>query len=76
MARISTDVQADIDNLRRAIGTGARRVEFGSGVTRHITEFRSLADMQSTLAVLQAELSGLAGATAPSRVAYLEHGRD
>ena len=35
MARTALEIGKDIDNLKRARGSGARRVEFGSGATRH-----------------------------------------
>ena len=38
--------QADIDVLKRAIATGARRAEHGSGETRRVVEYRSLAEMR------------------------------
>lgn len=65
--------QTDIDRLKKAIGTGAKRVEFGSGETRRVQEFRSLAEMWSILAEMEAEV---AGANAPSRVAITEYSRD
>lgn len=76
MARSSTDIRADIDNLRKARGSGARRVEFGSGATRHVVDYRSLAEMDAALAGLEDELAALAGPPRPAaRVAYLEHDR-
>jgi hypothetical protein len=64
--------QADIDTLKAAIATGTRRVRFGAGPDSRETEFRSLAEMRSTLAMIEAEVSG-AGAT--PRVSYIEHCR-
>jgi len=50
--------QTDIETLKAAIATGAKRVAFGSGETRREQEFRSLAEMQNTLAQMEAEVSG------------------
>lgn len=50
--------QSDIDTLKQAIGTGTKRVEFGSGETRRVQEFRSLAEMQTILAQMEAEVTG------------------
>lgn len=77
MARSVLEITQDIDGLRKAIGSGASRVEFGSGATRHVTEFRTMAGMREALASLEAELAALTAPTsAPSRTAYIEHGRD
>lgn len=65
--------QADIDTLRAAIATGARRVKFGAGPDARETEFRSLSDMRATLAMIEAEVAGAAPAP---RVSYIEHRRD
>lgn len=56
--------QSDIDALKRAIATGAKRVRFGAGPDARETEFRSLDEMKRTLADMQAEVAGTA---APSR---------
>lgn len=50
--------QAEIDALRRAIATGATRVEFVSGDTRRVVEYRSLTDMRLILAEMEAQVSG------------------
>lgn len=50
--------QSDIDALKAAIGTGTKRVEFGSGETRRLQEFRTLAEMQAILAQMEAEVIG------------------
>jgi len=65
--------QSDIDALKEAIGTGAKRVVFGSGETRREQEFRSLEEMEKILANMQAEVLG---PQAPQRVAYAQHSRD
>ncbi|MEL6785704.1 MAG: hypothetical protein AAFO61_14920 [Pseudomonadota bacterium] len=45
--------QNDIDTLKQAIATGAKRVRF----KEHETEFRSVSEMQRTLADMQREVS-------------------
>ena len=65
--------QIDIDTLKAAIATGAKRVVFGSGETRREQEFRSLAEMKETLADMQAEVLG---PQAPSTTAFSQHSRD
>lgn len=65
--------QDDLDSLKKAIATGAKSVQFGSGDNAHRTEFRNLADMIATKAMIEAELS------APrftSTVSFVEHSRD
>lgn len=64
--------QADIDILRGAIGTGARKVRFGAGPDSRETEFRSLADMRSLLAEMEAAVNGT---QPPDRVSFIEHYR-
>ena len=76
MARTIESVRTEVDALRRAIGSGARRVEFGSGTTRHVTEYRSLDEMRTALSLLEAEISSLSGAGGAGRISYIEHGSD
>lgn len=64
--------QDDIDALKAAIASGARRVKFGSGPDSREVEYRSLADMRATLADMLAEMSP----ARPSPVSYVEHFRD
>lgn len=45
--------QADIDKLKTAIATGAKRVKFQG----HETEFRTLDEMKQTLADMEREVS-------------------
>jgi hypothetical protein len=54
--------QADLDALKAAIASGARKVIFGSGPDTRTVEYRSLNDMLATLALIAAEVSP---ATAP-----------
>jgi hypothetical protein len=64
--------QADIDALKAAIATGARRVKFGSGPDSREVEYRTLAEMRGTLADMVDE-----AATARfSPVTFAEHTRD
>lgn len=65
--------QADIDALKKALKTGARRVEFGSGETKRVVEYRSLAEIKQILADLEDEVAGPA---APGRTAYTQFDRD
>lgn len=68
-----TWTQADNAALKRAIKTGARRVEFGSGETRRVVEYRSLGEMKQILADMEEEV---AGSLAPSRTAITQFDRD
>jgi hypothetical protein len=63
---------ADRDALKKAIATGARRVKFGAGPDSREVEYRNLADMLSTLAVIERELMP----SPASAVGFAEHTRD
>lgn len=76
MARTALEIRADIDALRKARGSGARRVEFGSGATRHVVDYRSIPEMDAALAGLEAEIAALTAPRRVSRIAYLEHDRE
>ena len=65
--------QSDIDALKKAIATGARRVEYGSGETRRVLENRSLSELKDILAGMEAEVAGV---NAPQRVAITQYSRD
>lgn len=65
--------QSDIDTLKLAMATGTKRVEFGSGETRRVQEFRSLDEMERLLARMTGEVLG---AQAPQSTAYVQHSRD
>ncbi|WP_315729094.1 MULTISPECIES: phage head-tail joining protein [unclassified Bradyrhizobium] len=65
--------QDDIDALKAAIATGARRVKFGSGPDSREVEYRSRAEMIATLDDMVKEVSPSA---APPRVSYVRHCRD
>jgi hypothetical protein len=65
--------QADVDALRAAIASGALRAKFGSGPDSREVEYRNLADMNATLAMMIAEVSP---AVARPRVSVVQHCRD
>lgn len=67
--------QDDIDALKAAIATGALRVEFGSGPDKRVVEYRSLSDMNATLATISAEVNPTQTAQRP-RVSVVRHCRD
>lgn len=54
--------QSDVDELRRAIATGAMRVRYADG--REVT-YRTLAEMRETLTMMTDEVRG--GASGSSR---------
>jgi hypothetical protein len=62
----------DLANLKKAIATGAKSVQFGSGDNAHRTEFRTLAEMMAIKAEIERELAPR-GASA---ISYAEHRRD
>lgn len=45
--------ESDIASLKAAIATGALEVEFGAGPDRRKVRYRSLAEMQQTLAIME-----------------------
>ena len=65
--------QTDIDALKAAIATGALECEFGSGAERRKVKYRSLAEMRSILADMQAEVTP---ASVTSNTSFAEHSRD
>jgi len=54
-------VQADVDEIKRSISTGALSTTTRDGQT---LTFRSLADLMKTQAIMEAEVAGI---TAPNR---------
>lgn len=60
----------DIDTLRAAIATGARRVKFGSGPDAREVEYRTLSEMQAVLAQMVAEVTPQARKVSTSFVAH------
>lgn len=65
--------QTHIDALKEAIATGALEIEFGTGTERRHIKYRSLAEMQSTLDRMLAEVSPASVRPATS---FAEHVRD
>jgi len=49
--------QADVDTLKAAIATGARRVRFGAGPDAREVEYRSLEEMNRALGQMLGEIS-------------------
>lgn len=66
--------QADIDALKAAIGTGARKVVYRSSGEEREVIYRSQADMERALAMMVAEVTPSAAA-ATSRVSVARHNR-
>jgi hypothetical protein len=64
--------QNDIDELKAAIATGALRVRFGSGPDSREVTYRSLDQMRSILADMQAEVSPVR----VSPISYASFSRD
>jgi hypothetical protein len=65
--------QEDIDALKAAIATGAKKVKFGSGPDSREVEYRSRADMLATLDDMLAEVSP---SSAVPRVSFIRHSRE
>lgn len=65
--------QDDIDALKSALASGAKRVKFGSGPDSREVEYFSRADMIAQLDDMTKEVSP---ASAPPRVSYVRHSRD
>ncbi|WP_315734181.1 MULTISPECIES: phage head-tail joining protein [unclassified Bradyrhizobium] len=65
--------QDDIDALKAALATGARRVKFGSGPDSRDVEYQSRAEMLAQLSDMTREVTG----TAPAPfVSFVRHCRD
>ena len=62
--------QADIEKLRAAIATGAKRVRFGSGPDSREVEYRDLSEMKQVLADM---LTENAGTREPNRIVGAYH---
>lgn len=67
--------QSDIDALKKAMATGVKRVVFVSGETRREQEFHSLADMQTLLDRMEAEVADNTAGNSGGP-AYFAHSRD
>jgi hypothetical protein len=65
--------QDDIDALKAALASGARRVKFGSGPDSREVEYFTRAEMMAQLEDMTKEVSP---ATAVPRVSYVRHSRD
>jgi len=57
MARDLTEMQSDLDELRRAAASGALMIRHGE---KSVT-YRSMADLQVAISNLQTEIAGLSG---------------
>ena len=65
--------QSDIDTLKAAIASGARKVKYGYGPDAQEVEYRSLDEMRQVLADMLAEVNP---ASAPARLTFTEFRRD
>lgn len=64
--------QGDLDAIKEAIATGARRVKFGSGPDSREVEYRSLGEMLAVKSLIEAEVSP----PAFSPVTFVQHSRE
>jgi hypothetical protein len=55
------ELQDQLVRLRAARATGAARVEFVSGESRRVTEYKSDADMASAIADLEGRIAAFSG---------------
>lgn len=53
------ELQAQLEGLLKARATGVARVEFTSGETRRVTEYKSDADMAAAIADLERRIAAL-----------------
>lgn len=53
------ELQAQLSKIRTARASGAARVEFVSGETRRVTEYKSDADMAAAIADLERRIAAL-----------------
>lgn len=53
------ELQAQLSKLRNARATGAARVEFVSGETRRVVEYKSDADLAAAIADVERRLAAL-----------------
>lgn len=53
------DLQAQLAELRNARASGTARVEFVSGETRRVVEYKSDADLASAIADIERRIAGL-----------------
>ncbi len=64
--------QAQIDALRKAIATGAKRVVYEAGGEKRDTTYHSFDEMRRALAMMEQE----AGQVLRPRTTFVEHHRD
>lgn len=65
--------QDDIDALKAALASGARRVKFGSGPDSREVEYF---DREKMVAQLDDMIKEVSPSTAAPRVSYIRHSRD
>ena len=65
--------QSDVDALKKAIATGARAVVYQSGEERSEVQYKSLAEMRTALAMIEAEATP---AAKPLRATFVRFERD
>lgn len=53
------ELQTQLNGLLKARATGVARVEFSSGETRRVTEFKSDADLAAAIADLERRIAAL-----------------
>jgi len=53
------ELQAQLEGLLKARATGVARVEFTSGETKRVTEYKSDADMAAAIADLERRIAAL-----------------
>lgn len=61
MARAIEDIRADLDALRSARASGARRIVTHTGGVRKEVEFKTDAEMRDAILGLERELAGFSG---------------
>lgn len=66
MARTASVIQAEIDDLRAAIGSGALTVSYPD----RSTTYRSMSEMRQALQMLQGELADANGTTRVKQVYF------
>lgn len=57
------DLQAQLDRLRAARATGARRVEFGNEDDRRVVEYRSDIELREAILDLERRIAGVSART-------------
>lgn len=62
------ELLSDLEDLKRARRTGARRVLFGSGPSQREVEYRSDREMATAISTLESEVAALQGTAKPPTV--------